>query len=123
MLDQKSLEKKVLKSISDKQLFKLKCRKDEIPVVSTQVTVKIMEIRWLLENRDDFLKFLLSSSLDRLAQTDFMRSLAHEYWPSHKRKILFGPLLSWTLYSVLCLFYFTEVLRQDSESDRNEFSP
>ena len=81
MLDQKSIEKQALKSIRDKQLFKNRCSKDKMPVVSTQVTVKIMEIRWLLENRDDFLKFLLSGSLDRLAPTDFMRSLAHEYWP------------------------------------------
>ena len=82
MLDQKSVEKKAMESIIHKKLFSfIKCQ-DEKPV-NTQVIVKIMDIRWLLKGSDDFLKFvpiLESCKLDKLYQTDFMRSLTHEYW-------------------------------------------
>ena len=42
----------------------------------------MMDIRWLLKGNDDFLKFvpiLESCKLDKLYQTDFMKSLTHEY--------------------------------------------
>ena len=71
-----------LKSVTDKMLFGLNFCEDEKPV-STQVTVKIMDISWLLRGSDDFLKFvpiLESCKLDKLYQTDFMRSLTNEYW-------------------------------------------
>ena len=68
MLDQKSIEENALKSITEKKLFSFKYCQDEKPV-STQVTVKIMDIRWLLKGSDDFLKFvpiLESCKLDKL---------------------------------------------------------
>ena len=85
----------------------------------------MMNITWLLRGRDDFLKFvpiLDSCKLDKLYQTDFMRSLTHEYWTQYQRQILYGPLISWALYSMLCLIYFAEVLIQDSGSEGNGFS-
>ena len=81
-LDQKSMEKNALKSITDKKLFRLNFCEDEKPV-NTQATVKIMDISWLLRGSDNFLKFvptLESCKLDKLYQTEFMRSLTHEYW-------------------------------------------
>ena len=97
--------------------FSLRCSDDDEPV-NTQVTVKIMDIRWLMKGEKDFLNFvptLESCKLDKLYQTDFMRSLTHEYWTEYQKKILYGPLLTWTLYSVSCLIYFSEVvLRQDT---------
>ena len=81
-LDQKSIEKNAIESITDKKLFSSKCCQDE-RLVSTEVTVKIMDIRWLLQGSDAFLEFvpvLESCKLDKLYQTDFMRSLTHEYW-------------------------------------------
>ena len=57
-----------MESITDKKLLSfLKCQ-DEKPV-NTQVTVKIMDIRWLLRGSDDFLNFvpiLESCKLDKL---------------------------------------------------------
>ena len=82
MLDQKLIEQNALKSISDKELLSFKFCENERPV-STKVSVKIMDIRWLLKGSDDFLKFvpiLEFCKLDKLYQTDFMRSLTHEYW-------------------------------------------
>ena len=81
-LDQKLIAKNAMESITEKKLFSLKYCENENPV-STQVTVKIMDIRWLLRGSDDFLNFvpiLKSCKLDKLYQTDFMRSLTHEYW-------------------------------------------
>ena len=67
-LDKKLIEKNAMDSITDKKLFSfIKCQ-DEKPV-NTQVTVKIMDIRWLLRGSDDFLKFvpiLESCKLDKL---------------------------------------------------------
>lgn len=84
-----------------------------------------MDISWLTKGTDDFIKFFLiveSCKLDKLYQTVFMRALTHEYWPQYQKKILYGPLITWTLYSVLCLIYFSEVLSEVSGSDENEFS-
>ena len=81
-LDQKQIEKNAIQSITDKKLFSFTCWKDEKPV-NTQVTVKIMDIRWLLKGGDGFLKFvpiLENCKLDKLYQTEFMKSLTHEYW-------------------------------------------
>ena len=81
-LGQKSIEENAMKSIIDKQIFSFNYCQEEKPV-STQVTVKIMDIGWLLRGRDNFLKFvpiLESCKFDKLYQTDFMRSLTHEYW-------------------------------------------
>ena len=67
-LDQKSIEENALKSITDKKLFGFSSCQDDKPV-STQVTVKIMDISWLLRGSDDFLKFvpiLESCKLDKL---------------------------------------------------------
>ena len=67
-LDQKLIEQNALNSISDKQLLNCKLCEDEKPV-STQVIVKIMDIRWLIKGSDDFLKFvpiLESCKLDKL---------------------------------------------------------
>ena len=67
-LDQKSIETKALKSITDKMLFGFNFHEDEKPV-STQVTVKIMDISWMLRGSDDFLKFvpiLESCKIDKL---------------------------------------------------------
>ena len=56
-LDQKSIETNVLRSIKDKKLLGFECCEDEKPV-STQVTVKIMDISWLMRGSDDFLNFV-----------------------------------------------------------------
>ena len=87
--------------------------------VNKQVEVKIMEIQWLLRDSKNFLDFvpdLESSKLDKLFQTDFMRSLTHEYWTFYQRKIIYKALIPWILYSVLSLIYFAEVLDPNSKS-------
>ena len=49
-----------------------------------------------------------------------MRSLTHEYWTFYQRKIIYKALIPWTLYSILSLIYFTEVLSPNF-STREEF--
>ena len=52
--------------------------------------------------------------LGKLYQTDFMRSLTHEYWTFYQRKIIYRALIPWIIYSILGLIYFTEVLSANS---------
>ena len=78
-----------------------------------------MDIQWLLRGNKSFLDFvpdLESSKLDKLFQTDFMRSLTHEYWTHYQRKIIYKALIPWILFSILSLSYFAEVLSQSSET-------
>ena len=78
-----------------------------------------MDLRWLFKGGDDFLKFvpiLETCKLDKLYQTEFMRSLTNEFWTKYQRYILCGPLLTWFMYSAACLLYFAEVLSQDTSS-------
>ena len=86
-----------------------------------------MDIRWLLRDGDDFLKFvpiLETCKLDKLYQTEFMRSLTNEFWTKYQRYIMYGPLFTWLLYSVACLLYFAEALISDTSSsvESNELS-
>ena len=84
-----------------------------------------MDIRWLIKDGKDFLEFvpiLETCKLDKLYQTDFMRSLTNEFWTKYQGYILCGPLLAWLLYSIACLIYFAEVLSRDTSPDEeNEF--
>ena len=75
-----------------------------------------MDIRWLLRGGKSFLDFvpiLEACKLDKLYQTDFMRSLTHEYWTNYQTKILWRALLPWLAYSILSVIYFVQVLGRD----------
>ena len=78
-----------------------------------------MDIQWLLRGNKSFLDFvpdLESSKLDKLFQTDFMRSLTHEYWTSYQRKIIYKALIPWMFFSICSLCYFAEVLSKNSDT-------
>ena len=75
-----AIQKKTKQSITDKQLIQPCNQPKEITV---KVTVKIIEIQWLLRGFKNFLDFapiLQSYEKVNLFQTEFMRALANEYW-------------------------------------------
>ena len=77
-----------------------------------------MDIRWLLRDKKGFLDFvptLEKFERDNLFQTDFLKSLTHEYWMVYLKKIIVRTLIPWVFYSALCLLYFTHTLQQDFE--------
>ena len=79
-----------------------------------------MDIRWLLRDGKNFLDFvpiLEACKLDKLYQTDFMRSLTHEYWTNYQKKILYRALLPWMVWSVMSMYYFATVLSKDYEGE------
>ena len=57
---------------------------------------------------------------DNLFQTDFMLSLANEYWMGYLKKIIVKALLPWVTYSVLSLVYFAHTLDQEFEKAEQE---
>ena len=74
-------------SLLAKKLIGFRCgrREESDP---TQVDVKIMDILWLYSGGNDFLKFvpiLETCKLDKLYQTEFMRSLTNEFWTKYQR--------------------------------------
>ena len=77
-----------------------------------------MDIRWLLRDKKGFLDFvptLEKFERDNLFQTDFLKSLTHEYWMVYLKKIIVRTLIPWVFYSALCLLYFTHTLHQNFE--------
>ena len=84
-----------------------------------------MDIRWMLRNGKGFLDFvpiIKEFERDNLFQSDFMLSLAHEYWVYYLKRILWKAFLPWVLYSVFSLMFFTHVLRQgyQEEAEKSE---
>ena len=82
--------------------------------MNTKCVVRIMDIRWILRDGLGFLDFvpiLEDFERDNLFQSDFMLSLAHEYWMGYLRKILMRCFMPWCLYSIFSLMYFSHVLR------------
>ena len=78
-----------------------------------------MDIRWILRDKKDFLSFvtiLEKFERDNLFQTDFMKSLAHEYWMGYLKRIIGFTLIPWIAYSVVSLIYFAYTLDQSFES-------
>ena len=112
--------------MQDKKLISFECCGGE-ESEHTLVDVKIMDILWLVRGGNDFLDFvpiLETCKLDKLYQTEFMRSLTNEFWTKYQRYILFGPLIIWFMYSIACLIYFAEVLSRDTSPDEeNGFGP
>ena len=47
--------------------------------------------------------------------TDFMKSLAHEYWMGYLKKIIVKAFLPWVAYSLMSIIYFTHTLDRDFE--------
>ena len=121
-LDKAEIQEKADLSLQDKKLIGFKCCQSE-ESEHTLVDVKIMDIRWLFKGGNDFLKFvpiLETCKLDKLYQTEFMRSLTNEFWTKNQRLILCGPLVTWLMYSVACLIYFAEVLSRDASPDEEK---
>ena len=88
-------------------------------VINTKVTVKIMDIRWIIKGGMDFLDFLPileKFKRDNLFQTEFMKSLTNEYWMDYLKKIILRTLIPWIAYSVLSLVYFARTLNEDFAS-------
>ena len=78
-----------------------------------------MDIRWIIEGGKDFLDFvpiLEKFERDNLFQTEFMKSLTHEYWMGYLRKIVLRTFIPWVAYSALSLFYFAKTLDDDFET-------
>ena len=64
----------------------------------------------------DFLPILEKFESDNLFQTQFIKSLTHEYWIDYKKKIIFRILIPWVAYSVLSLVYFAQTLNDNFAS-------
>ena len=78
-----------------------------------------MDIRWILRGQKGFLDFvpvLENFERDNLFQTDFMKSLTHEYWMAYLKKIIARMLVPWIIYSALSLAYFAKTLDQSLKS-------
>ena len=88
-------------------------------VINTKVTVTVMDIKWLIKRGQEFLDFLPileKFKRDNLFQTEFMKSLTHEYWMDYLKKIILRTFIPWVAYSVLSLVYFTQTLSDDFSS-------
>ena len=59
--------------------------------VSKPVTVKVMDIRWLVHDQMSFFDltpFLKFQDLEKLFQADFIKTLTHEYWGDYQVKVI-----------------------------------
>ena len=79
-----------------------------------------MDIKWLIKGGKEFLDFLPileKFERDNLFQTEFMKSLTHEYWMEYLKKIILRTFIPWVAYSVLSLVYFAQTLSDDFSSE------
>ena len=77
-----------------------------------------MDIRWLLHDKQSFVKFATffeAFECDSLFQARFMQSLTHEYWMINLKKIIKSAFIPWVAYAVLSLIYFAHTLHEDFE--------
>ena len=80
ILNIEEIQEEVRMSLPTKELFSF-CRDKN--TVNTKVNVRIMDISWLISGKKGFLDFvpiLEKFQRDNLFQTDFIKSLTHEYW-------------------------------------------
>ena len=115
-LNQEEIQHLALESLPQKELISLPEFLREDKLVNTNVIVRVIDIRWLLRESKNFLDFvpiLEACKLDKLYQTDFMKSLTHEFWTKYQQKILYRALLPWLCFSILSIFYFARVLNQE----------
>ena len=113
LLDQAQIQKRANLSMRAKDLFSYFRDQKEI---NTKVTVKIMDIRWIIKGGQEFLDFLPileKFERDNLFQTEFMKSLTHEYWMDYLKKIILRTFIPWVAYSVLSIVYFAQTLNDD----------
>ena len=111
-----AIQKKTKQSITDKQLIQPCNQPKEITV---KVTVKIIEIQWLLRGFKNFLDFapiLESYEKENLFQTEFMRALTNEYWVNYQKQIILWTLLPWIAFSLSSLAYFAKYLDRYNDS-------
>ena len=119
-LDQEQIQQRAETSRKAKERFSW--RKRKLVMVSKPATVKVMDIRWLVNDKMNFFDltpFLQIKELDKLFQADFMRALTHQYWGKYQFKVIFAFQCPWLAYSILCLIYFAEVLNQDNSASRH----
>ena len=106
LLNQEEIQKRANDSIRSKEFFG--CCRDQ-KVINAKVSVKVMDIKWLIKGGKEFLDFvpiLEKFERDNLFQTEFIKSLTNEYWMDYKKKIILRTLIPWVAYSVLSLVYF-----------------
>ena len=116
LLNQAEIQKRANDSMRSKAFFG-NCRDQK--VISAKVTVKVMDIKWMIKGGQDFLDLVLileKFERDNLFQTEFMKSLTHEYWMDCKKKIILRTLIPWVAYSALSLVYFAQTLSDDFAS-------
>ena len=59
--------------------------------MSKPVTVKVLDIRWLVHDRKSFFDltpFFKSQDNEKLYQSDFIKSLTHEYWGDYQVRVI-----------------------------------
>ena len=67
-------------------------------MVTTNVTVKVIDVEWLFKEDKDFLDFaqiLKSFEKDNLFRTKFVRALTKEFWIPNLKRIIGRLLLPW----------------------------
>ena len=85
-------------------------------MVSTNVTVRVIDVEWLFKEDKDFLDFALilkSFEKDNLFRTKFVRALTKEFWVPNLKEIIGRLLVPWVFNYLLSLFYFSIVLHVD----------
>ena len=104
-------------SLTKKEFFSF-CKEKKF--VNTKIQLKVIYLRWLLRGKKSFLDFvpiLEQFRKDSLFQTDFIKSLTHEYWMQFLKRIILRTFVPWLCYSTISVVYFTYTLDK-----RNKYS-